>query len=100
MQNLHKELFSVLQTGSNKRMQYSNGLMIEPLENGFLLIINNKNLFDFLWEKFAKDFGHERLMQNVTVNTTDYRIYIQGLKPHVLEQDLKFISPDFLNQYV
>lgn len=51
-------------------------------------------------EKFAKDFGHERLMQNVTVNTIDYRIYIQGLKPHVLEQDLKFISPDFLNQYV
>ncbi|NUG23297.1 hypothetical protein [Acinetobacter lactucae] len=80
--------------------QYSNGLMIEQLQDGFLLLINNKNLFDFLWVKFARDFGHERFMTNVSGNSPDYRIHIQGLEAHVLEQDLKFIPADSLNQYV
>ncbi|MFV5344285.1 hypothetical protein VXQ28_11185 [Acinetobacter oleivorans] len=80
--------------------QYSDGLMIEQLQDGFLLRINNKNLFDFLWVKFAKDFGHERFMTNVSVNSSDYRIHIQGLKTHVLEQDLRYIPPHSLNQYI
>ncbi|HFX6313557.1 TPA: hypothetical protein ACIFC2_002703 [Acinetobacter baumannii] len=80
--------------------QYSNGLMIEQLQDGFLLLINNKNLFDFLWVKFATDFGHERFMTKVSGHSPDYRIHIQGLDAHVLEQDLKFIPADSLNQYV
>ncbi|WHA53468.1 hypothetical protein [Acinetobacter pittii] len=80
--------------------QYSNGLMIEQLQDGFLLRINNKNLFDFLWVKFAKDFGHERFMTNVSVNSSDYRIHIQKLEAHVLAEDLKCIPADSLNQYV
>lgn len=81
-------------------MQYSNGLMIEQLQDGFLLLINNKSLFDFLWEKFAKDFGHERFMTNVSGHSPDYRIHIRDLEAHVLEQDLKCIPADSLNHYV
>jgi len=81
-------------------MQYSDGLTIEQLQNGFLLRINNKNLFDFLWVKFAKDFGHERFMKNVSDNAFEYRIHIQELDAQVLEQDLRFIPPHSLNQYV
>ncbi|AQV15305.1 MULTISPECIES: hypothetical protein [Acinetobacter calcoaceticus/baumannii complex] len=81
-------------------MQYSDGLTIEQLQNGFLLRINNKNLFDFLWVKFAKDFGHERFMTNVSVNSSDYRIHIRDLEAHVLDLDLERIPPHSLNQYV
>ena len=80
--------------------QYSNGLIIEQLQDGFLLLINNKNLFDFLWKKFDKDFGHGRFMTNVSGNSPDYRIHIQSLDAYVLAEDLKCIPADFLNQYV
>ncbi|MCG9494230.1 hypothetical protein MCL36_17025 [Acinetobacter pittii] len=80
--------------------QYLDGLMIEQLQDGFLLRINNKNFFDFLWVKFAKDFGHGRFMTNVSVNSSDYRIHIRDLEAHVLDVDLESIPPHFLNQYV
>ncbi|GLG83658.1 hypothetical protein ACSO1_21810 [Acinetobacter calcoaceticus] len=64
------------------------------------MLIKDKSLFDFLWEKFAKDFMHERFMANVSVNSSDYRIHIRDLKAHVLVEDLKCILADFLNQYV
>ncbi|ENW41779.1 TPA: hypothetical protein ACNFOO_000048 [Acinetobacter baumannii] len=79
-------------------IQYSKGLTIEQLQNSFLLIINNKNLFDFLWEKFAKDFGHERFMTKVSENSPDYRIHIRDIGFDVLNTDLKYLPPAFLDE--
>lgn len=81
------------------RIQFSNGLVIEQTGMDVLLIINNQKLFDFLWYKFANDFGHARFMINAS-DIASFKIQMTNIERHVLEKDLECINPNDLNQYV
>lgn len=80
-------------------IQFSNGLVIEQTGTDVLLIINNQNLYEFLWRKFAIDFGHERFMRNVS-DSISFKIQMTDIEPHVLQIDLQYLEPSVLNKYV
>ena len=80
-------------------IQFSNGLVIRQYETNVLLMISNKHLFEHLWGKFARDFGHERFMTNIS-DSDGFKIQMTNIEPHVLQHDLQCLDPNDLNQYV
>ena len=80
-------------------IQFSNGLVIEQIGTNVLLIIGNQQLFQFLWHKFAIDFGHARFMSDAS-DSASFKIQMTNIEPHVLQNDLQCLDPNDLNQYV
>ena len=80
-------------------IQFSNGLFITQDGTNVLLTIHNRNLFEYLWGKFANDFGHARFMKNAS-DSANLKIQMTDIEPHVLQNDLQCLDPNDLNQYV
>ena len=80
-------------------IQFSNGLFITQDGTNVLLTIHNRNLFEYLWGKFANDFGHARFMKNAS-DFANFKIQMTDIEPHVLQIDLQYLDKNILNQLV